>query len=185
MEKENSQVSAGQRGLNFFHTSAFLAVIIGIPFCTFKLLFGALAVRHGGQYHHTLVTILGWIVIGWAVIDIGMNLVRIYLNLRHRGPLIEFCIIAQLGRLFNRPSLFLTIDTFISFTIICFVLWSGWIADLRPFELYLWIGATTVNLLGLSLVNIWTELWVNSDHRQSLVPQQEMSPDLKEEQNRP
>jgi len=157
MKKQPLKDDTRKTELSFFHTSIFLALIIGIPFCTFKYLFGALAVRHGMEYHHALITFSGWLIIGWASIDFLMNLVRIYLNFRHRESSIEFCLIAQLGRLVGRPSLFLTIDTFLSFAIICFVLWSGWIVDLRPYESYMWYAATTVNLMGLALVNIWSE----------------------------
>jgi len=172
MEKQFSPNSAGQNGLNFFQTSIFLALIIGMPFCTFKYLFGTLAIRYGWQNHHDPVIILGWVVIVWAGVDFLMNLVRIYLNLRRREALIEFCLIAQLGRLIRRPSLFLTIDTFLSFAIICFVLWSGWIKDLRPHETYMWYGATSVNLMGLALVNIRAEFRINSDRGKSLSSKQ-------------
>ncbi len=163
MDKQPLKDDTRTAELNIFHTSIFLALIIGIPFCTFKYLLGTLAVRHGMEYHHALITFLGWLIIGWASIDILMNLVRICLNLLHRESSIEFCLIAQLGRLVGRPSLFLTIDTFLSFAIICFVLWSGWIKDLRPYETYMWYAATTINLMGLALVTIWTEFRINSD----------------------
>jgi len=165
MKRQPLQDNNGKAELNVFQTSIFLALIIGVPFCTFKYLFGTLAVRHGMEYHHALITFFGWLIIGWASIDVLMNLVRIYLNLRHRGSSIEFCLIAQLGRLVGRPSLFLTIDTFLSFAIICFVLWSGWIKDLRPYESYMWYAATTVNLMGLALVNIWSEFRIKPDRK--------------------
>ena len=38
--------------------------------------------------------------------------------------------------------LLLTIDTFLSFFIICFVLWSGWIKELSEWGAYMWFGAT-------------------------------------------
>jgi hypothetical protein len=170
MEKQLPQDGTGQKGLNSFQTSIFLALIIGIPFCTFKYLFGALAIRYGWHYQHNLVTILGWVITGLAGVDFFMNLVRIFLNLRHRESSIEFCLIAQVGRLIGRPSLFLTMDTFLSFGVICFVLWSGWIKDLRPHETYMWYGATTINLMGLALVNIWTEFRINSDRGRDRPP---------------
>lgn len=168
MEKPLSKGGTRPKKLNFFQTSSFLALVIGIPFCTFKYLFGALVIRHGLQSHHDSVIILGWLVVGWAGVDVVMNLMRIYLNLQRRETAIEFCLIAQLGRLIKRPSLFLTIDTFLSFGIICLVLWSGWIRDLRPYETYMWYAATTVNLMGLALMNILTEFRINSNRRQNL-----------------
>jgi hypothetical protein len=53
--------------------------------------------------------------------------------------------------------LFLAIDTLIAFGIICFVLWSGWIKFLYINESYLWYAATTLNLISISVVNIWLE----------------------------
>jgi hypothetical protein len=70
----------------------------------------------------------------------------------------EYNTIAQAGRIFGRPRLFLTIDTLLCFYIICFVLWSGWIKDLGTAESYLWYAATTLNLISISLVSIWLEL---------------------------
>jgi hypothetical protein len=58
---------------------------------------------------------------------------------------------------FGSPRFFLTVDTFLSFFIICFFLWSGWIAELSPVESYFWYAATTVNLISLSIVNIVSE----------------------------
>jgi len=53
---------------------------------------------------------------------------------------------------------FLAIDTLLTFTIICVMLWSGWIATLTTFESYLWYGATTLNLISLSLVALYNEI---------------------------
>jgi len=75
-----------------------------------------------------------------------------------RTPPIEYCTIAQAGRLFKRPRLFLAIDTMVSFSIICLVLWSGWIVRLSQEESYFWYAATTLNLISISVVNIWIEL---------------------------
>ncbi len=87
-----------------------------------------------------------------------MNLARVYFNLSGRETPIEYCTIAQAGRFFKRPKLFLAIDTLISFSIICIVLWSEWITLLTRQELYIWYAATTLNLISVSIVNIWIEL---------------------------
>jgi len=138
--------------MRFFHTSVFLSLTIGIPFCTFKALFGYLAIEH---VHATL----GWILIVWALVDLLMNLARVGLELaRVAEPPVEFCSLAQLGLCFGRPELMLTIDTFISFTIICTALWTGWIASLPPWGSTLWYAATTVNLMSLAVMNVWREL---------------------------
>jgi len=143
---------------SFFTTPAFQALTIGIPFCTYKLLFGLLSGRIGSEESSTTLSLFAWFIISWAFIDLFMNLARIAFHLHNRASPIEYCIIAQAGRLFGRPRLFLAIDTLVSFSIICFVLWSGWIAHLHPVESDLWNAATTLNLISVSFVNIWMEL---------------------------
>lgn len=145
--------------LRFFRTPAFLAATVGIPFCIFKFLFGLLAFRVGTE-HGNFLAPAGIIIIAWAGTDIAMNGARAVLDLTGRGDVIEFCSLAQAGRIIGTPSLFLAIDTFLSFSIICFTLWSGWIRLLLPFETGLWNAATTLNLISLSLVLLATELWL-------------------------
>ena len=87
-----------------------------------------------------------------------MNIGRSALDLLHRPAPFEYCTIAQAGRFFHKPMVFLAIDTLLTFCIICAMLWSGWIATLTPFESYLWYAATTLNLISLSLVSIHHEL---------------------------
>lgn len=141
---------------DFFSSPAFQALTIGIPFCVFKLLFGLLTGRACAS--SLALCILAWLIIVWAFTDLIMNLVRVFFHLAGRAAPIEYCTIAQAGRRFRRPRLFLTIDTLISFSIICFVLWSGWITLLGRQESYFWYAATTLNLISVSMVNIWIEL---------------------------
>ena len=145
----------------WYRTSLFLAVTIGIPFCIFKYLFGLLAVRAGAGQSNFFLIMFGRVVIIWAAIDLLMNLARVFFNLLGRRPWIEFCLIAQIGRIFKRSSLLLAIDTFLSFSIICFVLWSGWIKNLSLYEAYLWYAATTLNLISISFVNIFSEMYLD------------------------
>ncbi len=143
---------------SFFQTPTFQALTIGVPFCVFKLIFGLLCVRVGGEQQSGLLASFGWLVIAWALTDLVMNLARVIFHILGRRSPIEYCTIAQAGRLFERPRLFLAVDTFISFSIICFALWSGWIMRLSPEESCFWYAATTLNLMGISVVNIWLEL---------------------------
>jgi hypothetical protein len=140
----------------FFMTATFQALTIGVPFCIFKLLFGLLALR-AGEPNSSLLA-LGWLVIAWSVADLLMNLARVFFDLTGRQSFIEYCTIAQAGKHFDQARLFLAIDTFVTFSIICFVLWSGWIVLLSRFESYLWYAATTLNLISISAVNVWIEL---------------------------
>ena len=141
----------------FFQRPFFLSSTIGIPFCLFKLLFGLAAIRAGAPDHFFLIT-FGWLVIVWAVADLLLNIGRSILDLLHRPAPFEYCTIAQAGRIFHRPLLFLAIDTLLTFGIICAMLWSGWITSLTPFESFLWYFATTLNLISLSLVSIYNEI---------------------------
>jgi hypothetical protein len=142
---------------SFFSTPTFQALTIGVPFCIFKLLFGLLALRAAAGQGTAALAAFGWVIVVWAATDLSMNLARVLFHLSDRASPIEYCLIAQVGRLFGRPRLFLAIDTLISFSIICFVLWSGWIVQLGREESYLWYAATTLNLISISVVSIWIE----------------------------
>lgn len=141
----------------FFIRPFFLSLTIGIPFCIYKLLFGVVAVRIGTATG-TLLPVFGWCVIALAGLDLLMNTGRALLDLLHRPGRFECCTIAQAGRIFRMPMVFLAFDTLISFAIICFMLWSGWIMQLTHTESALWYAATTLNLISLSAVSLYNEI---------------------------
>ena len=143
---------------SFFTTPAFQALTIGLPFCAFKMLFGQLCWRAGEAQAFSPLFILGVMIMAWAAIDLFMNLARIAFHLAGRASPIEYCIVAQAGRLMGRPKLFLAVDTLASFSIISIVLWSGWISHLSWLEVRIWIAATILNLISVAFVNIWMEL---------------------------
>ena len=144
---------------SFFTTPSFQALTIGLPFCAFKMLFGLLCWRAGGGAQASSpLSVLGVMIMAWAAIDFLMNLARIFFQLAGRDSPIEYCIIAQAGRLMGRPKLFLAVDTLASFSIISIVLWSGWISHLSWLEARIWIAATILNLISVAFVNIWMEL---------------------------
>lgn len=138
-----------------FARPSFLSATIGIPFCIFKLLFGVTAVRVAPAIP---LALLGGAVIIWAGTDLLMNCGRAVLDLLGREAQFEYCTIAQLGRFFKRPLVFLAFDTLLTFCIICAMLWSGWITKLTLFESGLWYAATTLNLVSLSLVILYNEI---------------------------
>lgn len=138
----------------FFIRPFFLSLTIGIPFCIFKILFGLTALRSGT----TVLVALGALVVSWAIIDLLMNAGRSILDLAGRPAPFEYCTISQAGRLAGRPLVFLALDTLLTFLIICIMLWSGWITLLSPLESYLWYGATTLNLISLSIVSLYNEI---------------------------
>ena len=141
----------------FFSRPLFLSLTIGVPFCIFKLLFGITLIRVG-SYMSVPVYICGWAVAVWALADLIMNLGRELFDILNRPALFEYCTIAQAGRFFSMPMVFLAFDTLLTFTIICTMLWSGWIATLNVFESHLWYAATTLNLISLSLVVLYNEI---------------------------
>ncbi len=142
---------------SFFQRPFFLSFTIGIPFCLFKLLFGITAIQIGRPQDLFLMISGGGIII-WAVGDLTMNIGRSVLDLLNRPAPFEFCIIAQVGRIIHKPGVFLAFDTFLTFAIICAMLWSGWIAKLTLFESVLWYTATTLNLISLSVVSLYHEI---------------------------
>ncbi len=145
------QADALQR---FFIWPFFLSLTIGIPFCIYKLLFGLSAARSGTP----ALVLLGLVLVAWACADLLMNAGRSIYDLAGRPAPFEYCTIAQIGRAFGRPTVFLAIDTFLSFGAICVMLWSGWIGRLPLVEITLWNGATTLNLISLSLVSLYNEM---------------------------
>ena len=149
------QPNGSDRIQRLFRRPFFLSTTIGIPFCIFKLILGIVAVRESST---PVFTIIGWGIILWAGTDLIMNLGRAVLDIIHRESSFEYCLIAQLGRLFGMPAVFLAIDTLLAFLIICAMLWSGWITRLTVAESYLWYAATTLNLVSLSLVLLYTEI---------------------------
>jgi len=139
----------------FFSRPFFLSITIGIPFCVFKLILGVVAVRVSST---PVLMIVGWGIILWAGTDLLMNLGRALIDIAHRESPFEYCTIAQIGRLFGMPAVFLAVDTLLAFLIICAMLWSGWITRLTVTESYLWYAATTLNLVSLSLVLLYSEI---------------------------
>jgi hypothetical protein len=141
----------------FFTRPLFLSLTIGVPFCIFKLLFGITLIRVGSVVSVPVFG-FGWAVTVWALADLVMNLGRELFDILNRTAPFEYCTIAQAGRFFHMPMVFLAIDTLLTFVIICTMLWSGWIATLTTLESYLWYAATTLNLISLSLVVLYNEI---------------------------
>ena len=86
-----------------------------------------------------------------------MNAIRASGDLLHFPTTLEYCTLAELGRLVCRPMVFLAVDTLLSFSLICLMLWSGWIMQLSHGEAYLWYAATTLNLISISFVSLYNE----------------------------
>jgi len=97
-------------------------------------------------------------IIIWAIADLFMNSAYSLQDLLHLPARFECCTLAQAGRFFSRPMVFLAFDTLLSFSIICLMLWSGWITTLSPVETLLWYVATTLNLVSLSVASLYNEI---------------------------
>ena len=149
--------AGGIIGDSFFYRPLFLSLTIGVPFCLYKILFGVLCVRSAEITGGTGV-VSGCLLIAWAGTDMLMNLTRAGLDIIGEGDRMEFCVLAQAGRYLGIPAVFLAADTLITFSIICTTLWSGWIGSLTGIESQIWNFATTLNLISLSLVSLWTEI---------------------------
>ena len=105
-----------------------------------------------------MFTAAGWLIICWAVADLLMNSVYSLQDLLHLKARFECCTLAKMGRFFSRPMVFLALDTLLSFSIVCLMLWSGLIATLSPVESVLWYAGTTLNLVSLSVVSLYNEI---------------------------
>lgn len=145
-------------GNSLFYRPFFLSLTIGVPFCLYKILFGVLCIRAARITGNAGFIVAGSLLIAWAGTDMLMNLVRAGLDIIGEGSRIEFCILAQAGRYLGIPAVLLAMDTLITFSIICTTLWSGWIGHLTASESAIWNFATTLNLISLSLVSLWTEI---------------------------
>jgi hypothetical protein len=143
--------------LHLFLRPAFLGLTIGIPFCIFKFLFGISLVRAGGS-GQAIVAWAGLFILVWAAADMAMNAGNVIMDLAGRQTSFDYCSIAQVGHWLHRPRAFLALDTLMTFSILCLMLWSGLIATLTPTEMVLWYTATTLNLISLSAVSLYREI---------------------------
>jgi len=141
----------------FFLRPFFLSLTIGVPFCIYKMIFG-ISILRAGAAGGSVSAAAGWLIIIWAIADLFMNSAYALQDLLHLPARFECCTLAQAGRFFLRPMVFLALDTLLSFSIICLMLWSGWIATLSPLESLLWYAATTLNLVSLSVVSLYNEI---------------------------
>jgi hypothetical protein len=141
----------------FFLRPFFLSLTIGIPFCVYKMIFG-ISILRAGAVGGSFFWPAGWLIIIWTIADLVMNSLYSMQDLLHLPARFECCTLAQAGRFFSRPMVFLALDTFLSFSIVCLMLWSGWIATLSPVEIPLWYAATTLNLVSVSVVSLYNEI---------------------------
>jgi hypothetical protein len=157
IETEKSLPADDDTLQQFFNRPLFLSLTIGVPFCIFKILFGISAVRTGSD-SSVFLSIGGWLIVSWALVDLAMNIGREIYDLLNREAPFEYCTIAQIGHAIQMPHIFLALDTLLTFVIISTMLWSGWIVRLGSAEKTLWNIATTLNLISLSFVVLYNEI---------------------------
>ena len=141
----------------FFLRPFFFSLTIGVPFCIYKMIFG-ISILRAAAAGGALFAGAGWLIIVWAIADLLMNTAYSLQDLLHLKARFECCTLAQAGRFFSRPMVFLALDTLLSFSIVCLMLWSGWIATLSPAETLFWYAGTTLNLVSLSVVTLYNEI---------------------------
>ena len=142
---------------NIFSRPFFLSLTVGIPFCAFKFLFGLSLVRDA-SHGRLWPLIAGSVLVSWAACDAAMNLGRMLFDIAGRTAPFEYCVLAQVGRSFDRPAVLLALDTLMSFGIICLMSWSQGFSRHSGIESYVWYSATTLNLISLSLVALRNEI---------------------------
>lgn len=122
----------------------FEAVVTGLPFCIFKFSAGWLIASMGNKF-------LGWLVIGWAAVDLALNLAAL------ASAKVSVCLLSNIGRLTGRPrgeDIFLALDTFLSFAIVAALIGFRLIRQVPEPWLSLWDLAVVLNVLGAGMARI-------------------------------
>ena len=128
---------------------------VGLPFCVFKLLTGAIAL--GAP---SLVP-LGYALIALGVVDAVLNLVNLLALLtvqrRISGVCLTDLVLRALGRT-ERPDLGLAVDVFLSFALVAIVVGLGFLVHLPRWALLMWNMSVVLNVLGAGIGRLVTAL---------------------------
>jgi predicted membrane-bound mannosyltransferase len=122
----------------------FEAAVTGLPFCIFKFSAGWLIASAGNKF-------LGWLVMGWAAVDLAFNLAALMTER------VSVCLLSNVGRWTgNRrgEDLFLALDTFLSFAIVAALIGFRLIRQMPDPWLSLWDLAVVLNVLGAGLARV-------------------------------
>ena len=72
-----SDKAVAKNYMDVFNMSIFPALTVGLPFCVFKCICGIMAIRLGGTDDNGFLTVVGYVVLIWAIIDLLFNICRI------------------------------------------------------------------------------------------------------------
>ena len=121
---------------------------VGLPFCAFKLLFGAVLL--------TRVPVLGVFFMALGAADVGVNTVNVVSLMVFRRRTLEACTLSLITRIVRRRSRFAftwqelgtSVDVLLSMGIVAAMIALGFIAALSPPLLVCWNAAVIFNVLG-------------------------------------
>ena len=123
---------------------------VGLPFCVFKVLTGAIAVASPS------VAVLGYGLLVMGAIDTLLNLVNLVGLLALRRRIAPVCLTALVLR--ARPDLGLAIDVFLSFALVALVIGAGLFARLPSGTPPIWNLAVVLNVLGAGTGRLFSAL---------------------------
>jgi hypothetical protein len=131
-------------------------VTIGLPFCVFKALVGALLWRRGYASGGGVLLALG----GLDAIVNSVNLLALLTVQRRVWSPCALSLVAERSGLFSSFStehlrdLGSSLDVLLSFTLVAAMVGFGAIGSLPPTELAVWNGAVVLNVLGAGLSRV-------------------------------
>jgi len=130
-------------------------VTVGLPFCVFKLLTGAIALASPP------LAPLGYALLALGAVDAVLNLGNLLALLTVQRRISGVCLtditLRALGRT-ERPDLGLALDVFLSFALVAIVVGFGLLARLPSGTLMLWNLSVVLNVLGAGIGRLVTAL---------------------------
>lgn len=120
---------------------------VGLPFCAFKLLTGAIV---GSP--------LGYVLVALGAIDLVLNLVNLVALVAVHRRVSSVCLVELVLRQFGKAELGLAIDVFLSFGLVALVVGLSWIPRMPADGLPLWNLAVVLNVLGAGVGRLFSAL---------------------------
>jgi hypothetical protein len=121
---------------------------VGLPFCVFKLLTGAIALSTPS------LAPLGYALLALGVVDGALNVVNLVALLVARRRVSGLCLAdVALG-----GELGLAVDVFLSFGLVAIVIGFGLLLRIPPWALPIWNIAVVLNVLGAGIGRLFTAL---------------------------
>ncbi len=138
---------------HFFNLMSY--VTIGFPFAVYKFLAGD-AIRN--IYKTQLATILFYIFLIWAVIDLLFNLYDMIKVIQTKRKPKYVCILDYIAKknekIIKIKGIGEAIDLFLSFAIVGILVGWNLLSNLSPGYIIIWNIATAVNVLGSGIVRV-------------------------------